>query len=66
MLNPCKDCPARHTACHDTCEQYKAWKAAHDAEIAYTKTMTQRQSVYHEDSKDRKRNARRAHPFGQK
>lgn len=23
---PCKDCPDRHTACHDTCSKYKAAK----------------------------------------
>jgi hypothetical protein len=25
-MPPCKDCPERHTACHDTCERYKEWK----------------------------------------
>lgn len=24
---PCKDCQDRHTACHDKCEKYKAWKS---------------------------------------
>ena len=24
---PCKDCGERHTACHDRCTRYKAWKA---------------------------------------
>lgn len=23
---PCKDCSKRHRACHDTCEEYKAYK----------------------------------------
>lgn len=23
---PCKDCPDRYRACHDTCPRYKAWK----------------------------------------
>lgn len=27
MTAPCKDCPDRHTACHDTCEKYKAFRA---------------------------------------
>lgn len=36
---PCKDCQQRFEACHDTCQKYKAWKAAHDAEAAYTKEM---------------------------
>ena len=25
-ISPCKDCTERHTACHDKCENYKAWK----------------------------------------
>lgn len=24
---PCKGCEERHTACHDNCPKYKAWKA---------------------------------------
>ena len=24
---PCADCTERHTACHDKCPKYKAWKA---------------------------------------
>lgn len=27
---PCKDCPDRHTACHDECEKYKDFKAKLD------------------------------------
>ena len=27
MKSPCQDCPDRHTACHDHCDNYKAWKA---------------------------------------
>lgn len=26
----CKDCTNRHSACHDTCEVYKKWKAEKD------------------------------------
>ncbi len=32
MKNPCKDCTERHVGCHGTCERYKDWKTAHDAE----------------------------------
>lgn len=32
MKCPCKGCPDRHEACHDRCERYKGWKAAHDAQ----------------------------------
>lgn len=37
MTNPCcKDCPARHLACHDSCEKFKSWREEHKAERAYT------------------------------
>lgn len=26
MKPPCKNCPDRSTACHDTCERYQAYK----------------------------------------
>lgn len=25
MNAPCKDCPDRHSVCHDTCERYQAF-----------------------------------------
>lgn len=28
---PCKDCPDRHTACHDTCSKYKDYRAEIDS-----------------------------------
>jgi hypothetical protein len=31
ISSPCKDCPRRHTACHDTCGDYQAYKARLDA-----------------------------------
>lgn len=30
MISPCIDCSTRHHACHDSCEDYKAWKAERD------------------------------------
>ena len=24
--SPCKDCPKRKSACHDTCKHYQEWK----------------------------------------
>lgn len=37
MTNPCcKDCPARHTACHDSCLKFALWQKEHAAEIRYT------------------------------
>lgn len=31
----CKDCPNRHTICHDTCPQYHKYKLELKAENAY-------------------------------
>lgn len=39
MKPPCKDCQNRRTACHDTCERFKAYKDEREAEKAYTKQM---------------------------
>lgn len=36
MTAPCKDCPERHTACHDTCPRFAAWREQHSAERVYT------------------------------
>lgn len=35
---PCKGCEKRDVKCHSTCEEYKAWKSAIDAEKEATKT----------------------------
>lgn len=31
-ISPCKGCPNRHPACHDSCEAYKAWKDRYHAQ----------------------------------
>lgn len=37
MTNPtCKDCPERHTACHDTCPRFAEWRTQNKAELIYT------------------------------
>lgn len=28
---PCKDCTAKYTACHDSCDKFKEWKAKREA-----------------------------------
>jgi len=33
---PCKDCPDRHTACHDSCERYAEYKRQLKAQRTYT------------------------------
>ena len=30
---PCKDCPNRAPGCHDRCEKFRAWRAAHAQEL---------------------------------
>lgn len=31
IKSPCKECAKRHPACHDTCQEYQAFKIAADA-----------------------------------
>lgn len=51
----CKDCTARSTACHDSCERFAAWRAAHEAETTYTRKMLDPSKVYHYGSDDKHR-----------
>lgn len=39
MNTPCKDCPARHPVCHDSCLKYAEFKRQRGAEAAYTREM---------------------------
>lgn len=41
----CKDCPNRHTICHDTCPQYQKYKQELKAENAYNQAMTMRTGI---------------------
>lgn len=34
-ISPCKGCTERHTACHGSCEAYKAWKERYQAQQKY-------------------------------
>lgn len=34
MNTPCKDCPARHPVCHDSCPKYAEFKRQRGAEAA--------------------------------
>lgn len=51
----CKDCPNRHTICHDTCPQYHKYKLELKAENTYNQAMTGHVGVYHRDHEDRHR-----------
>lgn len=35
-MTPCKDCPARHPACHDSCLKYAEYKRQLKAQRIYT------------------------------
>lgn len=45
-MTPCKDCPARHPVCHDTCPKYAEFKCQRGAEAAYTREMLDTGKVY--------------------
>lgn len=54
-ITPCKDCPARHPVCHDSCLKYAEFKRQRGAEAAYTREMLDAGKVYHYDHEDRHR-----------
>lgn len=39
MTCPCRGCPDRFTACHDSCDRYHAWKAIRAEEIEALKAL---------------------------
>lgn len=56
MTNPCcKDCPDRHTACHDSCPKFAEWRREHAAEADYTRRMTAIGKVYRRNWEDKHR-----------
>ena len=54
-MTPCKDCPARHSVCHDSCLKYAEFKRQRGAEAAYTREMLDTGKVCHYDHEDRHR-----------
>lgn len=64
MKNPCKDCQARHEACHDHCDHFRAWRADHEAETDYNRRMMNPAIVYHSDYEDKHRRRGRKRYFG--
>ena len=55
MITCCHNCTSRHTACHDTCEKYKAEKKDFDERKAFVYELNHSQSVYHRDYEDKHR-----------
>lgn len=45
MISPCIDCPARHTACHDSCDKYAAFVAEVHAKKAWLKQKREQSYV---------------------
>ena len=58
---PCKDCEERHTACHDKCPRYKAWKA--EAERIKEAHRTYEEERYRTYEEELRRNAWRRKTF---
>ena len=49
---PCKGCEERHTACHDRCSRYKAWKAeAEKIKEAQRAYADERNKIYEEEQR---------------
>lgn len=55
MITCCHNCTSRHTACHDTCEQYKEEKADFENRKEFVRKLNHSESVYHRDSEDKRR-----------
>lgn len=51
---PCKDCEERHTACHDKCPKYKAWKAEAERIKEAKRTYAEETYKVYEEEKRRK------------
>ena len=60
--SPCKGCIDRHTACHGSCEKYKAWRDRYHAQQKHFEVNKNRwQSPWTANGESR---YRRDHKFG--
>lgn len=55
MITCCLNCTSRCTACHDTCEKYKAEKKDLEERKAFVHELNHSQSVYHRNYEDKHR-----------
>ena len=55
MITCCHNCTSHHTACHDTCEKYKAEKKDFEERKAFVYELNHSQSVYRRDYEDKHR-----------
>ena len=44
-ISPCKNCPDRQAACHDTCEKYKEWLDRYHAQQQHFEDNRYRMNV---------------------
>ena len=51
---PCKDCGERHTACHDSCPKYNAWKEEAEKIKEAKRTYAEESFKAYEEQKRRK------------
>lgn len=58
-VSPCTECGERHTACHDRCEKYKAWKAEVQRIKEKKKAYEEERNLAIEETKRRSRWGRR-------
>lgn len=54
-VSPCTDCGERHTACHDRCPKYKAWKAEAEKIKEAKKAYDNERNLVYEEQKRRNR-----------
>lgn len=52
-MSPCKGCTERHTACHGSCEKYKAWADRYHAQQKHLDDMKTRWQIPWSDSRER-------------
>ena len=55
MITCCLNCTSRCTACHDTCEKYKAEKKDFEERKAFVHELNHSQSVYRRNYEDKHR-----------
>lgn len=61
--SPCKDCPDRHTACHDSCDKYKDWKVRYQAQQKHLNDNKYRMLVPMSEAREKKRTHYTKHPM---
>ena len=53
-VSPCINCEERHTACHDACPKYKAWKAEAQRVKKLRSAYLKERSLFYEEQERRR------------